>query len=127
MSAKGRILVVDDDPGVRTVFSIKLMSAGYSVATAATGQDAIEKSASNKYDLALVDFRLPDMNGTELLESLARNAPNMRKVVVTGVPDLPLSSMIDAKRADAYLAKPVGLDTLLTTVEEQLSKQRDQD
>ena len=63
-SKKGRILVIDDDEGIRKVVAEALKTEGYVVDTASTGKEAIAKSQINFYNLALVDIRLPDMEGT---------------------------------------------------------------
>jgi len=121
---KEKILVVDDDVSVRTVFSTELVKAGYVVEAAESGKQAIEKANAGFYNLALIDIRLPDMQGTELLVALKQTTPKMRKIIVTGYPDV--KNAIDAlnRDADGYLTKPVALDTLLTKVKEQLEIQR---
>ncbi|MGP8068309.1 MAG: response regulator [Candidatus Bathyarchaeia archaeon] len=119
-----KILVVDDDESVRTVFSTELTKAGYIVEAAESGKQAIQKANAEFYNLALIDIRLPDMQGTELLVTLKQTTPKMRKIIVTGYPDV--NNAIDAlnRDADGYLTKPVALDTLLTKVKEQLEIQR---
>lgn len=118
-----KILVVDDDESVRTVFSTELTKAGYIVEAAESGKQAIQKANAEFYNLALIDIRLPDMQGTELLVTLKQTTPKMRKIIVTGYPDV--NNAIDAlnRDADGYLTKPVALDTLLTKVKEQLEIQ----
>jgi len=122
---KGRIIVIDDDEGICKVVAAALKGEGYVVDTASNGKQAIEKSQTNFYNLALVDIRLPDMDGTKLLTAMKETTPEMRKVILTGYPGL--ENAIDAvnKGAHAYLVKPVNMDELLRTVEEQLRKQRE--
>jgi DNA-binding NtrC family response regulator len=67
------------------------------------------------------------MDGTRLFEAFEQNAPRMRKVMMTGDPNPPWNSIRASRNADAYLTKPVDLDVLLATVQEQLSKQRGED
>jgi len=62
-----RILVVDDDKSIRTTLEAILKGEGYYVQTAENGKQAIEKTSSSYYNLALIDIRLLDMEGTELL------------------------------------------------------------
>jgi len=120
---KGRILVIDDDEGTRKVVAEALESEGYSVDTANNGKEAVEKSQTNFYNLALVDIRLPDMEGTKLLTSMKETTPEMIKIILTGYPAL--QNAIDAvnKGAHGYLVKPINMDELLRTVEQHLKKQ----
>ena len=120
---KTRILVIDDDEGTRKVVAEALKSKGYSVDTASNGKEAVEKSQTNFYNLALVDIRLPDMEGTRLLTALKETTPEMIKIILTGYPAL--QNAIDAvnKGAHGYLVKPINMDELLRTVEQHLKKQ----
>ena len=122
-SKKGRILVVDDDEGIRKVVAEALKSEGYLVDTASNGKEAVEKSQTSFYNLALVDIRLPDMDGTKLLTSMKETTPEMVKIILTGYPAL--QNAIDAvnKGAHGYLVKPIKMDELLRTVEQNLKKQ----
>jgi DNA-binding NtrC family response regulator len=120
---KGRILVIDDDEGTRKVVAEALKSEGYSVDTASNGKEAVEKSQTNFYNLALVDIRLPDMEGTKLLTSMKETTPEMIKIILTGYPAL--ENAVDAvnKGAHGYLVKPINMDELLRTVDQHLKKQ----
>jgi CheY-like chemotaxis protein len=121
---RARILVVDDDPSIRKTISIILAEAGYAVDTAANGEEAIAKSDLNFYNIALIDYRLPDMAGTKLLTLLRDSVPRMMKVMVTGFPML--DNAVDAinRGVDGYLAKPVHTEQLLKTIAQLLWKQR---
>jgi DNA-binding NtrC family response regulator len=118
-----RILVVDDDLSIRRTVSIILAQAGYMVDTAANGEEAIAKSDANFYNLALIDYRLPDMAGTKLLTLLRDTMPRMMKVILTGFPML--DNAVDAinRGVDGYLTKPVHTEQLLKTISELLKKQ----
>ena len=75
--AKKNILVVDDDREVLETFEEYLLLRGYDVDTAENGKEAIEKSKARYYNLALLDIKLPDMEGTELLTRMHQNRPKM--------------------------------------------------
>jgi DNA-binding NtrC family response regulator len=124
MSESARILVIDDDESVRTTVSMTLKHAGYSVDTAENGKQAIEMSEANFYNLALIDIRLPDMEGTELLTALKETTPRMVKIIVTGFPALENAVRSINKRVDGYLIKPVNPDELLRFIKENLEKQK---
>lgn len=123
MTEPARILVIDDDESVRKVLVTALEDEGYAVDTAETGGEAIRKSNANFYNLALVDIRLPDMEGTRLLSEMKESTPKMVKIIVTGYPGL--ENAVDAvnRGADAYVVKPFKMENLLATVKEQLKKQ----
>ena len=123
MDQSARILVVDDDLSIRKTVSIILAQAGYMVDTAANGEEAIAKSDANFYNLALIDYRLPDMAGTKLLTLLRDTVPRMMKVILTWFPML--DNAVDAinRGVDGYLTKPVHTEQLLKTITELLKKQ----
>jgi len=120
-----RILIVDDDENITTVFQVNLESKGYDVETAKTGTEALEKTGRMYFNLALIDIRLPDMEGTDLLELLREAAPKMRMIIVTGFPSLQNAINAVNKGADCYVLKPVDMEQLLKTIEVQLRKQRE--
>lgn len=124
MGERARILVVDDDETIREVMSTILKEKGYIVDTAETGKEAIEKSNTNFYNLALIDMRLPDMEGTKLLTTLRETTPKMVKIIVTGYPSLQNAMEAVNKNADAYILKPVNMEKVLATIKEHLEKQQ---
>jgi two-component system response regulator PilR (NtrC family) len=93
--------------------------------TAKDGEEAIKKTKNNFYNLALIDIRLPDMEGIELLHKLKDSTPKMIKIILTGYPSL--DNAIDAvnKGADGYLIKPVNMSVLNEKIEEHLKKQEE--
>jgi len=121
-----RILIVDDDESIRTVLSTILSDEGYSVDTARTAKEAVKKSNTKLYNLALIDIRLPDTEGTTLLTRIKKASPRMRKIIITGYPSL--QNAVDAlnKGADAYVMKPFDMRKVLATIEEQLEKQEEE-
>jgi len=120
---KKRILVIDDDIIVQTTIAMVLRLKGYEVDTAGTGKEAVEKSAANSYNLALIDFRLPDIDGTELLTVLQHPTARMVKIILTGYPSDENRAQAFNKHADGYLVKPVKLEKLLETVNAHLRLQ----
>jgi DNA-binding NtrC family response regulator len=125
MIQKYRILIVDDDVTIRSTMEAILVDEGYSVDSAANGKEAVKKTHEQIYNLALLDIRLPDMEGVELLKLMKDSVPRMRKIMVTGFPSLQNAVEAVNRNADAYLIKPVDIDQLLTTVREQLKKQEE--
>jgi DNA-binding NtrC family response regulator len=121
-----RILVVDDDENIRKTMKAILEDEGYIVDLAATGSEAIQKTKEKAYNIALLDIRLPDMEGIELLKLIKDTVPHTRKIMVTGYPSMQNAVAALNKNADAYLIKPVNVEKLLNTVKEQLQLQEDE-
>ena len=119
-TTKKTILVVDDDKSILRTFTRILQKSGYEIETAETGKEAIEKADTRQYDLALVDIRLPDMDGTELLAKLKKQLQRTIKIMITGFPSLETGVKALDEGADAYLVKPVKPQDLLVLLEEKL-------
>jgi len=125
MGENARILVIDDDESIRKTLATILEEKGYLVDTAENGREAIKKSKDKLYNLALIDIRLPDMEGTKLLTLMRETTPKMVKIIVTGYPSLQNAIEAVNKGADAYILKPFNVDNVLNTIEEYLKKQRE--
>jgi len=124
--SEARILIIDDDKNIRKVLQAILEDEGYSVETAETAKKGIERSEKAFYNLALIDVRLPDMEGIELLSKLRGTKPKMRKIIVTGYPTLQNAVSAVNKGADAYVMKPFEVAKILQTIQEQLKKQEEE-
>ena len=116
---KKRILVVDDDVGILRVFKNILEKEGYVVETAETGKDALEKIKNEKFSVCLVDVRLPDMDGTDLLLKMP-NDPETIKIIVTGFSSEEVGKKAADYGADDFLVKPVRAEELIATVRDRL-------
>jgi DNA-binding NtrC family response regulator len=121
-----RILVIDDDEGIRKTLSAILLDEGYEVDTAESGKEAILKSNAEFYNLALIDVRLLDMEGTELLTRIKDTVPRMRKIIITGYPTVHNAMEAVNRNADAYLLKPFDMGKLLFVIKDQLRKQEEE-
>lgn len=121
---KKTILVVDDDKSILRTFTRILQKSGYDIDTAETGKEAMEKTENRHYDLALVDIRLPDMDGTDLLAKLKPQLQNT-VIMITGFPSLETGVKALDEGADAYLVKPVKPQELLVLLEEKLKNREE--
>jgi len=121
-----RILVVDDDETIRTTLQLALEEEGYIVDTAQNGKEAVAKSHSNFYNLAIIDWKLPDIEGTRLLSNLKETVPKMAKIMLTGYPSMRNAIESVNSRADAFFEKPVGITELLRKIEELLALQQEE-
>jgi DNA-binding NtrC family response regulator len=117
------ILIVEDDANIRETINTILQEKAYKTDTAKNGKEAIQKSQTKFFNLALLDIKLPDMEGTQLLITMHENLPKMIKIMITGYPSL--ENAVEALNlgADAYVTKPVKPEKLLALIEEKLQKQ----
>ena len=123
MNSSSKILIVDDDENIRKVLMAILEDKGYDVEAVGTAREAIKKTDKKFYNLALIDIRLPDMEGIDLLTKIRDTTPRIRKIIITGYPTL--QNAVDAvnRGADAYITKPFDVERVLSTINEQLRKQ----
>jgi two-component system NtrC family response regulator len=106
MSGKARFLIVDDEQEVCNFFSYLLQKKGYAVETAISGAEASKKIIENKYDTALVDLKLPDANGLEILKEIKAAQPDCQVIIITGYSTV--KSAVEAIQLGAfdYVEKP---------------------
>lgn len=121
-----RILVVDDDENVRKTMNIILTKKGYAVDLAASGTEAINRAKETVYKVAIIDIRLPDMEGVELLTKMRETIPKTRKIMITGYPTMQNAVTALNSKADAYLIKPVDIIKLLGIIQEQIQLQNEE-
>jgi two-component system nitrogen regulation response regulator NtrX len=126
LAEKAKILIVDDDENIRKTMKAILEEENYSVDLATNGKEAIQMTNEKMYNLALLDIRLPDIEGVELLQLMKEYVPRTRKIMVTGYPTIQNAVMAINKNADAYLLKPVDIEKLLQIVKEQLRAQEEE-
>ena len=123
VNEKVSILIVDDDENTCKILSLLFGKEGYETETAASGREAMEKVRERFFNVALLDIKLPDMEGTELLVSLKGIYPEMVMIMVTAYASLETSISALLKGASAYLPKPFNTREVLATVREAVEKQ----
>lgn len=124
MGETARILIIDDDENIRKVLTTILEDEGYTVESVDTAKKAIERTRKKFYNLALIDIRLPDMEGIELLTRMKDATPKMRKIIITGYPTLQNAIEAVNRGANAYILKPFDMVKVLQTIKEELRKQQ---
>jgi CheY-like chemotaxis protein len=117
---KVKILLVDDDAGVRRMLQRVLEEEGYSVVAAANGVEALESAQSIVPDLVLLDLNLPVQNGWQTLERLAAENPLLPVIIITARPNQLFSAL--ASGAGALMEKPLDLPKLLRTIRDLLAE-----
>ncbi len=118
------ILVIDDERSIREGCRLSLTRKGHRVDTSPNGQAGLEAILKGTYDIVLLDLRLPDMDGMEILRRAYRECPSLCIIIITGVSTV--KGAVEAMKAGAfdYLAKPFSDNDLLLTVERALEKKR---
>lgn len=126
MGETTRILIIDDDENIRKVLTTILEDEGYDVESVDTAKKAIERTRRKFYNLALIDIRLPDMEGIELLTKMKNTKPKIRKIIITGYPTLQNAVEAVNRGADAYIMKPFDMEKVLEEIRDQLKKQQNE-
>ena len=112
-----RILVVDDDEGIRGLLERWLSGAGLQVETAENGRDALNKYNSEEYDLGIIDVDLPFIDGITLSKTFRGRKPNFPIILCTAYLNYLSKDKISAAGADSYISKPFDLDQLLLEIQ----------
>ncbi|MBW7941389.1 MAG: sigma-54-dependent Fis family transcriptional regulator, partial [Candidatus Kuenenia stuttgartiensis] len=122
--SKEKILIIDDDASILEVLQMRLKALGYSVSIAKDGDEAKTVLFQNKINLVLVDLRLSEENGIELMRDIIKNYPKLPIIIITAHGSI--ESAVEAMRRGAYsyIAKPFRNDDLAMQIKNALEKQR---
>ena len=124
--AKGNILVVDDAEVVCLALESILAGEGYEVDYVLSGEDAVERAKSKKYDIVFIDLVMPGMSGTDTVYNIGEISPDSKIVLISGVYDFGLepgnAKVLEQVGRHLFLRKPFGKDDLLKVVGKALSK-----
>ena len=118
------LLIVDDDPGTCETLSDIFQEKGYTVATATTGREAQDKAKQTAFNVALIDIKLPDVDGTALLCEFKKTHPDMACMIITGHASVQNAIKALENGANGYFVKPFIIEEIVHRVEETLDKQR---
>ena len=122
--ADERILVVDDDPSLLTLLQMRLKSLGYAVTSCGTGEAALNRAHEEPYDFAILDLRLPDLNGLGLMEELHLLDSNLPVLILTAHGCIPNAVEAIKKGAYGYLTKPFDDKELSASIDKALGQKR---
>jgi DNA-binding response OmpR family regulator len=120
MTHLGRILVVDDEPKIRSFIGRALTAAGYAAEFAASGAEALRSCAAARYDLIILDLVIGDMDGRQVLGELLSARPDQAVIVLSCVSDVAAKVDLLERGAQDYLTKPFFLAELLARVRVRL-------
>ncbi len=119
-----RILVIDDEVGMRQGCQRALAPQGFQVVTAEHGVNGLRKLREEQFDLVLLDAMLPGMSGLELLDRIHRHDPEIICIMITGYATVGLAAQAMKQGAHGFLPKPFTSDELLTAVRRGLEERR---
>ena len=124
IQAKSVILLVDDQDTIRFFLEKTLVHEGYEAQTAKTGQEAIDMVQQTIPDLVLLDLKLPDINGLEVLRKIKSMFSDICVVMITAFGDI--ETAVEAMKGGAYdfVSKPINLEQLLIVIEKGLESKR---
>lgn len=119
-----RILIIQDSPSVNAMLKFRLESGGFSVETAETGEEGIEKAKANQYQLILLDYNLPGMNGIQVCPVLKKEEKNRITPVVfmSAKDEEKLSQITKEAGADGYIGLPFEGKTFIQRIKGFLKK-----
>ena len=119
------ILVIDDDADICMLLNRYLSKNGFNVTTAYSGKAALESIATQVPDIVLCDFRLEDMSGSDLLEKIKQNNPQVPVIIMTGYSDVRTAVKIMKLGAFDYVTKPLLPEEILLTLKRALTESKD--
>ncbi|HOV62437.1 MAG TPA: sigma-54 dependent transcriptional regulator [Spirochaetia bacterium] len=116
----GKILIIDDEPGIRTVLSDILEDEKHTVYTAGDGFDGLALLKENPIDLVILDVWLPNMGGIDVLKEIKKNYPEIEVILISGHANIDLAVKAVKLGAFDFLEKPLSLDKITTLVKNAL-------
>jgi two-component system, NtrC family, response regulator PilR len=121
---KNKIIVIDDEPGMREFLEIMLQKDGYIVETASDGPEAMDKIDNALFDLAITDIQMPVMNGIEVLKKINEKSPDTTVIMITAYASH--ETAIEAMKLGAYdyITKPFKIDEIKLVIKKALDKKK---
>ena len=120
MTHLGRILIVDDEPKIRSFIGRALAAAGYATEFADSGAEGLRRALATRYDLVILDLVMPDLDGRQVLGQLLATRPEQAVIVLSCVADVAAKVDCLERGAQDYLTKPFSLAELLARVRVRL-------
>ncbi len=124
MENSKRILVADDEPGLRMVVESELARAGYDVASVTNGIDAVARLVKEHFDLTILDVSLPGKSGLEVLHFIREKRLPTRVIMLAGIEGIPAAIKSIRMGAADYIPKPFDAGYLLTSIRTVLKQRR---
>ncbi len=119
-----KVLIVDDDQDIRLLLDKFLAKNGFETATASTGDEALDATKKEAYNLILCDFKLPDTTGIELIPRIKITNPKAAIIVITGYSDVKIAVKAIKLGAYDYVTKPLYPDEILLTIKQAIASKK---
>jgi DNA-binding NtrC family response regulator len=120
--SEAKVLVIDDDSSMLDLTRYHLLDRGYDVVLAQTGEEGIRLAGTTRFNMALTDYSLPDVDGVEVVRRLKEISPETEIIVITGYGSVDVA--VEATKAGAFyfVEKPVDFDELVLLMEKALER-----
>lgn len=124
VDSKFAILIVDDEQDTREMLTSGLRRRGYMASSVASGEEAIEEIKKNKYEIVILDIKLPGIDGIQALEEIKKLKPEIEAIMITGYSSIEAAIVSMKKNAYDYMEKPISIDKIVLIIEKALEKHR---
>jgi len=116
-----KILIVDDDLDMMMITERWLTKAGYEVVKAASGQEAVDILKKEDFDLVLLDYSMPDMDGKDTLIAIRKDNEDVKVLFRTGIDDVDIEEVVNDYHANGYVSKAEGKPKLIAAIDRLLN------
>ncbi len=118
-----KILIIDDEEIIRMSCERALQASGFATEAATGGREGLEMLGKDKYDIVLLDLKMPDMDGIEVLSKVTSSWPNINVIMMSGYSTV--DTAVQALRCGAvnFIQKPFSPDTIISAINEVTDKQ----
>jgi DNA-binding NtrC family response regulator len=116
MGPTKKVLVVDDEKGIRFLLSEVLLNQGFDVSLARDGQESLDKLEKDRFDLVVTDINMPRLDGFAMLKSMKKNGRSEKIIIMTGDPSDQRLSDTEIPNVVTRLLKPFGIENFLSVV-----------
>lgn len=123
-STRARILIIDDEEGIREVLTDILRTKGYEVTSADSGEQGLKEVSQSFFGVVILDIHLPDMTGMQILDRIEQLSPDTQVIIVTAYASVDTAIEAVHKRAYDYISKPFKIEKLVDSVEGAIERQR---
>ncbi|MDD1767059.1 MAG: response regulator, partial [Methanomassiliicoccales archaeon] len=118
-----KVLIIDDEEGIREILADILKARDFDVTSAGTGEQGLKEISQSHFNVVILDIRLPDMTGIQILEKIDQLSPDTQVIMVTAYASVDTAVEAVRKKAYDYIAKPFKIEKLVASIEAALERQ----